>query len=163
MEYLLILNLKNLVKKLIIYIMKNKIYIDCEFNGFAGELLSMALVADNGHEFYEVIEYVDAHIIPWVRENVLPILNKEPIKAGTAWNRLWKYLSHFDEVVVVADHPADIKYFCEFIQNDRGGYMPCPNLEFKLVKGVNYSSDIPHNALEDARAIKRKLENDTSK
>lgn len=139
--------------------MKNKIYIDCEFNGFAGELLSMALVADSGEEFYEVIEHNFWEMNDWVKQNVIPILNKEPIPAGRAWNRLWKYLSHFSDVVIIADHPADIKYFCEFIQNDRGGYMPCPNLEFKLVKGVNYSSDIPHNALEDARAIKRKLEN----
>ncbi len=32
------------------------IWIDCEFNEFGGDLISMALVADDGQEFYEVLE-----------------------------------------------------------------------------------------------------------
>lgn len=31
------------------------IFIDCEFNGFGGQLMSMALVAEDGREFYEVL------------------------------------------------------------------------------------------------------------
>ena len=34
------------------------IYIDCEFNGFGGKLISMALCADDGREFYEVVSLV---------------------------------------------------------------------------------------------------------
>lgn len=32
-----------------------KLFIDCEFNEFGGDLLSMAIVSENGDEFYEVL------------------------------------------------------------------------------------------------------------
>lgn len=32
-----------------------RFFIDCEFNEFRGELISMALVAEDGREFYEVL------------------------------------------------------------------------------------------------------------
>ena len=31
-----------------------KLFLDCEFNGFGGELISMALVDENERYFYEV-------------------------------------------------------------------------------------------------------------
>ncbi len=32
------------------------LFLDCEFNGFGGELISMALVDEHGLFFYEVLE-----------------------------------------------------------------------------------------------------------
>ena len=32
-----------------------KLFLDCEFNGFGGELISMALVDENERYFYEVL------------------------------------------------------------------------------------------------------------
>jgi hypothetical protein len=50
------------------------IYIDCEYNGFNGSLISMALVTMDGQEFYEVLpcDCPDE----WVAANVMPVLNK---------------------------------------------------------------------------------------
>ena len=54
-----------------------KIYIDTEFNEFKGDLISLALVAETGEEFYEVLECKNPG--PWVAEHVMPILEKDPI------------------------------------------------------------------------------------
>lgn len=50
------------------------LYIDCEFNGFGGQLISMALVAEDGTEFYEVVPLLE-EVTPWVAEHVMPVLN----------------------------------------------------------------------------------------
>lgn len=42
-----------------------RIYVDCEFNGFGGELMSMALVAEDGREWYNVLP-LPRDIEPWV-------------------------------------------------------------------------------------------------
>ena len=59
-------------------------YLDCEFNGYKGDLISLALVIDDNNYFYEVLGCPNP--VPWVAENVMPILNKEPI-AHTTSNR----------------------------------------------------------------------------
>ena len=38
--------------------MKINLFLDCEFNGFNGELISMALVSEHGDEFYEACDKV---------------------------------------------------------------------------------------------------------
>ena len=55
----------------------SNLYIDCEFNEFGGQLISMALVTGTGFEFYEVLDCPNPG--PWVKDNVIPILGKEPI------------------------------------------------------------------------------------
>lgn len=54
-----------------------KLFLDCEFNGFGGELISMALVDEQGKYFYEVLPCPQP--IPWVQENVMPKLNQAAI------------------------------------------------------------------------------------
>ena len=54
-----------------------RIYIDTEFNEFKGELISMALVAEDGEEFYEVLHCANPK--GWVAEHVMPFLEKEPV------------------------------------------------------------------------------------
>ena len=39
-----------------------KLFLDCEFNGFGGELISMALVDENERYFYEVLPLSLIHI-----------------------------------------------------------------------------------------------------
>ncbi|HET8689045.1 MAG TPA: hypothetical protein VFM18_20740, partial [Methanosarcina sp.] len=54
-----------------------KIWLDTEFNGWSGDLISIALVPEYGMPFYEVLPCD----LPqkWVVENVLPNLRKAPI------------------------------------------------------------------------------------
>ena len=52
------------------------LYLDTEFNGFGGELLSLALVPDDDSEsFYEEIEYL-VDTIEGVEELIIQIANK---------------------------------------------------------------------------------------
>jgi hypothetical protein len=55
-----------------------RIWIDTEFNEFKGDLISMALVAEDGREWYQVTYCV--YPGAWVAQHVMPILNKEPIE-----------------------------------------------------------------------------------
>jgi hypothetical protein len=46
-------------------------FLDTEFNGFGGTLLSLALVPEDGEEFYAIIASDDP-LHPWVERNVIP-------------------------------------------------------------------------------------------
>lgn len=129
-----------------------KIYIDTEFNGFQGELISMALVSENGQEFYEVLECKDP--TPWVAENVMPHLEKEPVTKDMFQSKLMMFLHWFEQLTIVADWPDDIKYFCESLITGPGESMYHPPIKFVLDKTLtSEDSKVPHNALHDARSI----------
>lgn len=134
------------------------VFIDCEFNGFGGDLLSMALVADDGEEFYEVRSLEkDQEYVRWVADNVVPHLNKDPVNREVFQSRLWQFINQYSEVRLIADWPDDIKYFCMELIVTPG---VCINTPPKLTMEINRqlsstSSVILHNALEDARAIKQ--------
>lgn len=135
-----------------------KIFIDCEFNEFGGDLISMALVADDGQEFYEVLNLEnDWKYGSWVFANVVPWLNKDPITKQLFQQKLWTFINQWEEVHIIADWPDDIKYFCMSLITDPGMAMNTPlNLTMQIDRELSgESSAIPHNALEDARAIKR--------
>lgn len=134
------------------------IFIDCEFNEFGGDLISMALVADDGQEFYEVLDLEnDEKYGSWVFANVVPWLNKSAIPKVVFQDRLWRFLNQWDEVHIIADWPDDIKYFCMSLITGPGMALNTPlNLTMQIDRTLNTeSSAILHNALEDARAIKR--------
>jgi hypothetical protein len=129
-----------------------KIYIDCEFNEFRGDLISMALVAADGSEFYEVLECANPG--PWVKQNVMPILNKEPVPDYIFKMKLFGYLNWFDSIELVADWPEDIKHFCEWVITGPGEMMNIPSFTCSVRRDLNTKdSKIPHNALSDARAL----------
>jgi hypothetical protein len=127
------------------------IYIDCEFNGFGGELISMALVAEDGEQFYEVIELLD-YITPWVAENVMPILNKDSVSFSVFQTKLQQFLHRYPSVHIIADWPDDIKYFCQALISGPGTRINTPPLTMEILK-IDAVSKLPHNALEDAIAI----------
>ena len=132
-----------------------KLYIDTEFNGFGGELISMALFAEDDLYFYEVLECEQPE--EWVAQHVMPHLNKAPIDKQAFRRKLQDFLARFTNVEVIADWPEDILHFCSSLLTAPGmmiGTMPIINMTInqKLHSG---DSKIPHNALEDARAIKK--------
>ncbi len=67
------------------------IYLDCEFNEFKGALISMALVDDNGREWYEVVPCENPG--PWVAEHVMPILGRGPVSVPMMQASLGAWLS----------------------------------------------------------------------
>lgn len=134
------------------------IFIDCEFNGFGGDLISMALVADDGQEFYEVLNLEnDEKYESWVFANVVPYLNKKPVTKDVFQRKLWEFINQWDTITIIADWPDDIKYFCETLITGPGTAINTPqDIYFRLDRQLSSEdSCIPHNALEDARAIKR--------
>lgn len=135
---------------------RRRIYIDCEFNGWMGELLSFAMVADDGAEFYSVLPEPrtwDA----WCFDNVLPVLNKKPVASFDDFRLAFlEFLRGYRNPIIVADWPADLYYFNKVLLgagHENSVLIPCG---MELVS-CDYDSAIPHNALEDARAIARQL------
>lgn len=134
-----------------------RLFLDCEFNGFHGKLMSMALVPedDESFPFYKEIIMND-QLHPWVRENVVPHMNLIPVNYGEFQQALGNFLFDIGECTIIADWPDDIRYFCEALITGPGQCMGLlPNIKFELDFGIEYDSLTPHNALADAKAIKK--------
>lgn len=134
-----------------------KLFLDTEFNGFGGKLMSLALVPEDNTlpEFYKELEIKD-QLHPWVRENVAPHLILNPCTYHEFQQGLTNYLWNVkDEIIIIADWPDDIRYFCESLITGPGMMLSfVNNLKFELDFGIEYESEVPHNALYDARAIR---------
>jgi hypothetical protein len=133
-----------------------RLFLDTEFNGFQGSLISMALVPEDKTkpEFYRELQITD-QLEPWVRENVVPHLILPPIGYGEFQNALANYLWNIGECTIIADWPDDIRYFCESLITGPGQMINLMNnVKFELDFGIEYESLVPHNALHDARAIR---------
>jgi hypothetical protein len=139
-------------------------YLDTEFNGFGGALLSLALVPDDGEEFYVTIECPDP-LVPWVERNVVPYLDHVPVGLVSprmarreAADALSAYLAEDPAPELVADWPEDLTQFCSLLMIAPGLMVPVPPLTFRLVPLQNFSpaanSAVPHNALHDARSLR---------
>ena len=141
-------------------------YIDTEFNGTEGQLLSIALVRQDGAHFYEVLH---AHelIVPWVKEHVVPFFEQEPVDRLRAVKKLQKFLRKDEGPhVFIADWPEDISHFCRMLLRDHGKRNDPFQFACLLVNMPGFdtaqASRIPHNALEDARALADHVERNLS-
>jgi len=132
-----------------------KFYLDTEFNGFEGELISLALVSEQGDEWYEVLNYDHLDIDDWVKENVIPILNKNPISKKDFVTSLKVFLNKFKEVEIIADWPDDIAYFNKALITGPGKMIQLfSKIKFELDLSLSTKySKILHNALEDAKSL----------
>jgi hypothetical protein len=135
-----------------------KLYIDTEFNSYRGELISMALVDEDGKHFYEVLHFPACDpgaCDPWVRKNVLPVLDKEPVGLNAFQRSLWGYLSAYDAIHVVADYPTDIQHFCWALETGPGERIPTAPMTLEIRRDLHTGkSAVPHNALADAHALR---------
>jgi hypothetical protein len=133
-----------------------RLFLDTEFNGFGGKLISMALVPEDKTkpEFYKEL-HITEQLEPWVRENVVPHLVLPPMGYGEFQDALANYLWNVGESIIIADWPDDIRYFCESLITGPGQMINLMNnVKFELDFGIEYESLVPHNALHDARAIR---------
>jgi len=131
-----------------------KLWIDTEFNEYRGALISLALVAENGSYWYGV-RYCDD---PgwWVREHVIPHLNKDPERDASLRESLDCFLRSFEHIHIVSDWPGDIAHFCNFLEWAPGERIGPDRITFEVRRDLPdtaKTSKIPHNALEDARAL----------
>ena len=139
-------------------------FLDTEFNGFGGALLSLALVPEDGEEFYVTLECSEPPH-RWVARNVVPYLDFVPqglmaprLSRLAAANALADYLADDPAPELVADWPDDIAYFNGLLLTGPGEMVRIPPITFRLLPLPGFStaenSSVPHNALHDARALR---------
>ena len=141
--------------------------LDCEFNGFEGELISLALVAENESYLYLVYNIKDK-VDPWVRSNVLPKIGKyDPIPSGKANGAasIKKFLEEHspDETpIIVCDWPDDIKYFCEALLLGPGQMINIKDIIFRMIRFPPELRDLSHpdthNPVHDAKCLMKLLQ-----
>jgi hypothetical protein len=145
-------------------------FLDCEFNGFGGELMTLALVREEGHSLYLGVSIcrIQAEIDPWVVENVMKVAMRVPehIRFQIAEPEefaglIADYLKDDPKPYIVCDWPDDISYFCSAILTGPGMMAPLKNLRFEMTRVKSYPTDLPgavqHNAWWDAMAIRHIL------
>lgn len=143
-----------------------KYYIDCEFDGRGGKLLSMALVSETGRSLYAIMN--ETVTDPWVRENVVPLVlmvpvdqiqffsaSATPVQLSTMIN---DFLRSDPQPHIVADWPDDIKYFAEACITGPGTMINVPGLKMSVKRVDAYPTTlygaIQHNAWWDAMALR---------
>lgn len=131
-----------------------RLWIDCEFNEFQGELISMALVAEDGREWYASLGCAKPG--SWVAKHVMPIILIDPVSKADFQTSLRDWLAQFDSIHVVADWPEDIAHFCEALITAPGCRLNTPPLTMEVVR-IDAASALPHNALCDARGIRDEM------
>ena len=146
-------------------------YLDTEFNGFGGDLISLALLREDGGGIYLVLPFEEANLDPWVRENVIPILYDVPPSSARA---VWRcqdvgdaskiveaFLGDDAEPVIVTDWPDDVKYFCQLVITAPGQMINIAGFKAEVVRIDAYPNNIPgavqHNAMWDAYALRHAI------
>lgn len=142
----------------------SRYYLDTEFNEFGGDLISLALVGENGSELYIATDCENPG--SWVAENVIPILragNARPtmIQPNEFGRAIAWFLADEKIPIIVADWPDDIRYFCQALITAPGEMVSIPRLQFQMIRIDAYPTELPgamqHNALWDARALRHAL------
>ena len=139
-------------------------FLDTEYNGWGGALLSLALVPDEGEELYLTLDW-DGPLEEWVERNVVPYLDAVPepqvsprMSRTDAARTVAHYLAGDPEPLIVADWPEDIALFNALLVTGPGVMAEVPGLKFEFISLVGFStaanSKVPHNALHDARALR---------
>jgi hypothetical protein len=139
-------------------------FLDTEYNGWGGALLSLALVPDEGEELYLTLDWTGT-LEPWVERNVLPYLDTVPdsltsrrMSRGDAARTIAHYLAGDTDPLIVADWPEDIAQMNMLLVTGPGIMAEVPGLSCQFIPLSGFStaanSKVPHNALHDARALR---------
>lgn len=140
-------------------------FLDTEFNGFGGTLISVALVPEHGDQEFYVSLPLPEDIEPWVEKHVIPYLRHVPPGIDLELNRVdaadhvAAYLEGDSDPVIIADWPEDLAHFCALLVTGPGKMAGVDfGLRLELINAAGFSaaanSRVPHNALHDARALR---------
>ena len=144
-------------------------FLDTEYDGFGGALLSLALVPeDGGEEFYVVLDGEASD--PWVQRHVVPFLDMVPeglkgprLSRRAAAEALAAWIQLDEAVEIIADWPEDLAQLSMLLVTGPGQMVAVPQLTLRLVPLHGFStaanSVVPHNALHDARALRDHFQN----
>lgn len=141
-------------------------YLDCEFNEFGGDLISLALVSEDNESIYLVYPELEEYG-PWVKENVVPIIWNIPnplpgmaytVDQESGARQIAQFLAGDPAPVIITDWPDDIRYFCQAIITGPGMMINIPQVTFHMVRVNAYPTTldgaVQHNAWWDAKALK---------
>ncbi len=146
--------------------LKETFFIDCEFDGHGGPLMSIAVVRGDGQSLYVRIPNVAA-ADPWVEENVLPNMDyhfadvAEMVHIDEVGPAIRRFLGNSGHPIIIADSPVDVARFCAAISTGAdGGWAPTmfERMTFEVHNVDSYPTDLPgavqHNAWWDAMALR---------
>jgi hypothetical protein len=131
-----------------------KLYLDTEFNGFGGELISMAVVPRDEEVWYEAMDV--AGPTEWVAKHVIPVIRRQTIGPDAFRASFHRYIKRFKNPEVICDWWEDAAHFCRMLGGKEFGSsldFPCRISIISTPLGHPVSV-LPHNALCDALALR---------
>ncbi len=137
-------------------------FLDVEFNGFGGDLISLALVPEDhaAAPFYEVLPC--ATPVPWVAGHVMKVLQREPIERAEFVKKLGAYIEQDNYPIIIADWPEDVAQLMLMMMTGPGWRMPSDRISIELrdlpLFNSEAASKVPHNAMYDAMALRDYLQ-----
>lgn len=133
-----------------------KLYLDTEFNGFNGQFISAALVAEDGREWYQATFCKNP--TDWVSKHVIPVIGIKLLMFEELQESLRLFLQRYEEVTIVCDWPRDVEHFCRLLmlEDGSGRMIRTPRLCFVIDTSLSAHTESlnPHNALADAHALR---------
>lgn len=137
-----------------------RLYLDTEFNGHGGELISMALVGiaqfgGDPPQWYRARE-ISSPTDNWVFDNVMPKLETSILDPRTFRQLFIMWVSQFKDPEIICDWHADAAHFCKMLEGPdytQSIDFPCRITILKTPPGQPVSAK-PHNALADAIALR---------
>lgn len=140
-----------------------RLFLDCEFTRLsaAAKLISLALVAEDGREFYvELLDtWQEEDCSDFVKKIVLPQLwgGRYALPIVEAMMSLLRFLTSFKkEVEIVTDAPQyDWELFCKLAYDDGKWPRNVRNYptDATTLDATSHGVPLPHHALLDARII----------
>lgn len=144
-------------------------YLDCEFDGHGGPLLSIAMVCEEGLSIH--LRTTARADDPWVMANVEPLMDSHDadmdasnVRMNAVGAHLRRFLGTDAEPTIIADSPVDIGRFCAALSTgDDGGWASAdyPRMTFEVHNVDCYPTGlagaVQHNAWWDAMALREKL------
>lgn len=134
-------------------------FLDCEFNGFGGALISMALAPEDGGESLYLARHC-SNPTPWVRANVLPRLKDAPLPrfVDEPWGYQIKAFLGVETVEIIADWPEDLIHFLNELlvaPGQRVYLRPTLTLINQVdLPVLEHEQGVPHHALWDAISLR---------
>lgn len=134
-----------------------RFYLDTEFNGHGGELISLALISPEGCAFYAA-KTITSPYDPWVLEHVVPALDirhEHLLRPLIFKHHFQQFIIRYPEAEIIADWHVDLIHFLQLLQGPTFdttlGYQ-CTMKIINTPPGEPVSK-MPHNALSDATAL----------
>lgn len=146
-------------------------FLDTEFNGFGGELISLAMVREDGASLY-LIYGLTAPLDPFVRDHVQPKLMCVPagvdirqVSQADGARAIEAFLHGDADPEIFADWPDDVRLFCHALMIAAGRTAQIDRLGFKIRRVEPYPTDlagvVEHNSWWDAMALRQRLKPET--